>query len=171
MKYKFLCSLLILSVSSYSQDVKFSKIQEIALKNGSKECIYQVEVYNDTNNPICFPVSLSFGFTFNDLDTGEVVNIYPAIDSIVTLSLYYAKADISGSSAKYPALPVIINPNTYAVSNIKFEKPENKHVYLELKYSNDTDLDYHQINKSFQNEPMYRWMDKLHFVNNKFFIF
>src|SRR5881394_3949082 len=107
MKYQLLYSLLILSINSYCQEVKFSKIQEITLKNGSKECIYQVEVYNDTNNPICFPVSLSFGYSFTDLDTGEVINIYPAIDSIVTLSLYYAKADITGSSIKYPALPVI----------------------------------------------------------------
>jgi len=172
MKNKLLYSLLILSLNSYSQDVKFSKIQEITLKNGSNQCVYRVEIYNDTNNPICVPVSLSFGYSFTALDTAEVVNIYVANDSIITLSLYYAKADISGSSAKYPALPVIINPNTYAVANIKFEKPENKHVYLELAYANDTDLDYHQIWKSFENEPMYRWMEKLNsFVRKKFLIF
>ena len=172
MKYKLLGGLLILSVSCYCQEVEFCKIREISFKNGPNQCVYRVQIYNGTQNPICIPVSLSFGFSFTDLDTAEVVNIYPAIDSIVTLSLYYAKDDISGSSTKYPALPVIINPATYAIANIRFEKPENKHVYLELAYSNDTDLDYHQIRNSFENEPMYRWMEKLNsMVYKKFLIF
>src|SRR5678816_1746137 len=170
MRYKLLYSFLILSVSSYCQDVKFAKVQQITLENGSNQCVYRVEIYNDTNDPICIPVSLSFGYSFTALDTGELVNIYPAIDSIVTLSLYYAKTDITGSAVKYPALPVIINPNTYAVANIKFEKPENKHVYLELTYSDDEDLDYHEIWKSFGNEPMWRWMEKLQNIEKKKFL-
>ncbi len=152
--------------NAFCQDVKFVRIGE-----DKSEFIYRLELYNNTNTPICIPMSLSFGYTVNLNDTVEVANIYPANDSSVTFSLYYTKSDIEGSSARYPAVPVIVNPSTYILANIRFKGVEGKKVLLELKLSNDKNLDYYKIRSSFENEPKYRWMDKLKFIDKNYLIF
>lgn len=165
MKVSFLLGLLILCGNGFCQEVNFAKISKTVSKDGLNEYMYRVEVYNNTSKPICIPVSLSFGLAVNLDDTVEVVNIYPARDSSLFFSLYYAKSDIEGSSARYAATPVIVNPNTYLLVNIRFVKAEGKQMFLELKYSYDKNLDYRKIRASFENEPRYKWMDDLNFVD------
>jgi len=168
MRMKLFLGLLILCNKGFCQDVKFTTIGKTISKNDLNECIYRVEIYNNTNSPICIPVSLSFGFSINLNDTIEVTNIYPARDSAVFFSLYYTKSDIEGSSARYAATPVIVNPNTYLLTNIRFVKTEGKQIFLELKCSYDKGLDYHKIRQTFENEPRYKWMDNLDFVDKKY---
>lgn len=164
-KVSFLLGLLILCGNGFCQKINFTKISKTISKDGLYEYIYRVEVYNNTNKPMCIPVSLSFGLAVNLDDTVEVANIYPARDSGLFFSLYYAKSDIGGSSARYAATPVIVNPNTYLLVKIRFVKAEEKQMFLELKYSYDKDLDYNKIRASFENEPRYKWMDDLDFVD------
>jgi hypothetical protein len=171
MRLIFLLGVTLIWTNGFCQDVNFTKIGETRTKEGPSELIYRVELYNNTNSPICIPVSLSFGFTVNLNDTVEVGNIYPAIDSSVTFSLYYIKSDIEGSSARYPAVPVIVNPNTYVLTNIKFTNVKGKRMFLELKCSYDKNLDYYKIRSSFENEPKYKWMDKLNLIDKKYLIF
>jgi len=161
----------IIYTNVFCQDVKITKIGESISERGSDECIYRVELFNYTNTPICIPMSLTFGYTVNLNDTVDVVNIYPANDSSIIFSLYYTKSDIEGSSARYPAIPVIVNPNTYVLTNIKFEKIKEKKMFLELKCSYDKKLDYYKIRSSFENEPKYKWMDSIKFVNKRYPIF
>src|SRR5687768_15618343 len=137
MRVKLFLSLIFIYTNGFCQDLMFTKIGESISKNGSEECIYRLELYNNTNSPICIPVSLSFGLTVNLNDTVEVANIYPAIDSSVIFSLYYTKSDIEGSSARYPGVPVIVNPNTYILTNIRLTKIKGKKMFLELKCTYD----------------------------------
>ncbi|MCX8020823.1 MAG: hypothetical protein N2747_10050 [Chitinophagaceae bacterium] len=173
MRVKFFLSLIITITYTigFCQDVKFTELGESKSKSGLDECIYRLELFNNTNSPICIPVSLSFGFTVNLNDTVEVKNIYPANDSSVTFSLYYTKSELEGSSVRYPAVPVLINPNTYVLTNVRFEKIKEKKMFLELKCSYDKNLDYYKIRSSFENEPKYKWMDKLSFVDKKYPIY
>ena len=159
--------------SAYSQTIKFSKTNETASKNGvSAECVYRIEIYNNTNVPICIPVSLSFGLSADINDTLEVINIYPANDSVLTFSLYYSKSDIKGSSTRYPAAPIVINPSTYFLTNIKFIKTQlHQKAFLELNCSYDKGLEYNKIYASFNKNPKYIWMDKLNFINKKYSIY
>jgi hypothetical protein len=103
-------------------------------------------------------------------DTVEVVSIYPAVDSSITFSLYYTKKEMEGSSARYAAIPVILNPCTYLSTHITFTRPKGKGIFLELKYSYDKNLDFYKIWTSFENEPQYKWMDNLNFVDKKYSI-
>ena len=168
MRLQFFLSLLIIYTSGFCQDIRFTKIGESKSKNDLDECIYRLELYNNTNSPICIPVSLSFGFTVNLNDTVEVSNIYPASGSSVIFSLYYAKSDIEGSSARYPAIPVIVNPNTYLLTNIRFAKVKGGKMFLKLKCSYNKKLDYYKIISSFKKEPKYKWMDNLNFIDKKY---
>lgn len=168
MRFVFLCIFSILNITLFCQSIQFMKVNEIISNQGLCKYVYKVEVYNNTNRPICIPVSLSFGYTVNLYDTVDVVSIYPAVDSSVIFSLYYTKSDIEGSSARYPAIPVILNPCTYLSTYIIFKKPKGKSMFLELKYSYDKNLDFYKIWTSFENEPQYKWMDDLNFVDKKY---
>jgi hypothetical protein len=172
MKIKLNLIFLCLSICSvgFGQDIKFTKISETKLGNGSWEYVYNIELYNDNSTPICIPVSFAFGLTADLSDTVDVSNIYPASDTSLTFSLYYAKS-LEGSSTRYPAIPVIINPGTYFITNIRFIKSQRKSTILELKYSADKNLDYYKILSSFGKSPKYMWMDKLNFKDKKYSFF
>jgi hypothetical protein len=168
MKMKFMLISLIICIGGFSQTMKFTQLSERMLNNNNYEYVYKVELYNDNNIPICIPVSLSFGFVANLDDTIEVSNIYPASDSTLTFSLYYTKSDIEGSSTRYPATPIVLNPGTYLLTNVRFEKTKVKKIFLELKYAEDKNFEYNKIWSSYENNPRYKWMDDLNFVDKKF---
>lgn len=155
-----------------AQTVKFSKISEAQDSTGLYNCIYSIQIYNNTDIPICIPVSLSFGYAPNLYDTIEVADIYPIDDSIVTFSLYYSKYEIERSFARYPAIPVVITPGTYFLTNIWFKKSEkNIKAYLALKCSYDKKLDYYKINDLFMNNPKYVWMNEVNFIDTNYPIY
>lgn len=162
--------LLLLAGNVYSQSVNFTKLTGSAVNNQSDQyTYYKVEIFNNTDIPICIPVSLSFGISANIYDTIEVTDIYTADDSIRTLSLYYTKDELAGSSARYPARPVVINPSTYFITNIKFAASYiSQKIFLELMCSYGKGLDYNKILTSFNNQPKYMWMDNLSFIVKKY---
>lgn len=170
MRVKIFICFLIISTNGFCQDVAFTKISELKSNSGLEECIYQLKLFNNTNRPICIPFSLSFGLTVNLDDTIDVSNIHPLIDSSITFSLYYTKFEIEGSSTRYPAIPVIVNPNTYVLTNIRFTSIKGMKLFLELKYSNDKNLDYYKIRSSFEKEAKYKWMDRLTFIDKKYLV-
>jgi hypothetical protein len=170
LKIKFVLTFSFFWLNGFGQQVKLTNIGTCHSK-GDSNAIYTVEIFNNTNAPICIPVSLSFGSIVNLADTVEVTNIYPSTDSAVVFSLYYSKSDLEESSMRYPAVPIIINPNTYFLTNIKFNKPQRKKVYLELNFSFDKNLDFQKIRSSFENEPKYRWMNDLNFIEKKYLLF
>lgn len=164
--FLFLC----ICGNGFSQDIKFTKLKEVKLSNGSYNYVYKIELYNDNRTPICVPVSFAFGLTADLSDTVDVTNIFPASDTSLTFSLYYAKS-LEGSSTRYPAVPVIINPGTYLITNISFVKSEGTRTILELKYSADKSIEYNKILSLFGESPKYKWMDKLNFKDKKYFFF
>jgi hypothetical protein len=144
------------------------KVGNSVSKEGLTEYFYKVEIYNNTNKPICIPVSLSFGVEIDCEDTVEVVNIYSASDTALFFSLCYTKSEFEGSKTRYSASPMIINPQTYFSTNIRFVNNRSKKMYLVLKYSNDKNIDYKEIRASFESKPQYEWMDTLNFYDKKF---
>ena len=170
---KLIISLILTNVFTYchSQHLAFIKLNESASTKGGLECIYRVEIYNNTNKPFCVPISLAFGYTVSSSDTVEVINTSGGSDTSETFSLYYTKSDLEGSKARYPAIPVLLNPNTYLITNIKFRKAGHKKIYfLKLEYSKDEKLDFYKIFSSYQNEPMFKWMDDLNFTTKNYLI-
>jgi hypothetical protein len=158
-------------MTGIGQIIQFTKILETKVNGFSYDCIYRVQLYNNKESPICIPVSLSFGLMASIDDTVQLSNVYPANDSILVLSFQYAKADLEGSATRYPALPIVLNPGTYLLTNVRFTKENGKKTILELKYSHDKQIDYGKIWSVFKNGPKYKWMDSLNFVNQRYQIF
>jgi hypothetical protein len=165
----FFC--MVICKNSYTQILRFTKLNDAKHKDSSIAYTYNLELYNNTNIPLCIPVSLSYGRTANLQDTVDLAGIYQEDDSVLVLSLYYSKIDIRSSYTRYPAVPVIVNPGTYFLTNFTFSlNPRNKFFYLDLKVCYQK-FDFQKVINDFQNKPQYEWMEELGFIDTKYPIF
>lgn len=160
--------LLLICNSALSQQVKLFKIGENKTKNVTIVNIYSVRIYNNTDKPICIPVSNYFAYKMNAEDTLELADIYSGKDSIIVVSLFWAKRDLEINPQQMPSYPVVINPRTYLLTNIKFEKKSNiKEIYFEFKHSFDPNLDYQKISSSYNTEPKFVWKKYMKFIETR----
>jgi len=67
-----------------------------------------------------------------------------------------------------PSYPIILNPRTYLLTNIKFVKPQNtKEIFFEFTHSFGPDLDYQKIGTSYNSEPKFIWKKSLKFIETR----
>jgi hypothetical protein len=165
---KILIFLLLICSSALSQQVTVFKLREQNIENNAFVNIYSVRIYNNTDKPICVPVSSYFVNRMNVNDTLELGDIYDEKDSVIVVSLFWSKKDLAIDPQQMPSYPVIINPRTYLLTNIKFTKPSNtREIFFEFKHSFGPDLDYQKISASYSSEPKFVWKKSLKFIETK----
>jgi hypothetical protein len=160
--------LFLLCNSALSQQVKLFKIGENKTKKSTDVNIYGVRIYNNTDNPICVPVSNYFVYRINVNDTLELADIYNENDSVIVVSLFWAKKDLDVDPQQMPSYPVVINPRTYLLTNIMFAKKSNiKKIYFEFKHSFGPNLDYQKISSSYNKQPKFVWKKGMKFIETR----
>jgi hypothetical protein len=165
---KILIFLLLICSNALSQQIKVLKLQEQSTDNNASVNTYSVRIYNNTDKPICIPVSNSFAYRMNVNDTLELGDIYSERDSAIVVSLFWSKKDLEIDPQQMPSYPVILNPRTYLLTNIKFVKPSNtKEIFFEFRHSFGPDLDYQRISTSYSSEPKFIWKKSLKFIETK----
>ncbi|GAA4743687.1 hypothetical protein [Flavisolibacter ginsenosidimutans] len=168
MTIKIVPLLLLLCNVALSQEVKIIKTGEGKISGQSAVNYYSVSIYNNTDKPICVPVSNYFSYRMNTNDTLELGGVYSEKDSIIVVSLFWSKKDLEIDPQQMPGYPVVINPRTYLLTNILFHRSSNiKGAYFEFKYSFGPNLDYQKISSSYNAEPKFRWMKTLKFIEDR----
>ena len=159
--------LLFIWSNSFSQQVRLSKAGEQRIAN-KIYLIYNLIVYNNTNKPICVPVSNHFAYRMNVNDTLELGDIYSEKDSLIVVSLFWSKQDLEIDPQQIPSYPVVLNPRTYLLTNIMFTKDTIiKETYFEFKYTFGPELDYQKISSSYYTEPKFVWRRGLKFIDER----
>jgi len=159
---------LLICNSALSQQVKLFKIGENKTTNATVINIYGVRIYNNTDKPICVPVSNYFAFRVNVNDTLELADIYNEKDSVIVASLFWAKKDLEIDPQQMPSYPVVVNPRTYLLTNIMFAKKSNvKEIYFEFKHSFGPNLDYQKIISSYNTQPKFLWKKSMKFIETR----
>lgn len=168
MMTKLVPLLLLLCNAALSQEVRIIKTGEEKAPGGSAVNYYSVSIYNNTDKPICVPVSNYFAYRMNMNDTLELGDIYNEKDSIVVVSLFWSKKDLEIDPQQMPSYPVIINPRTYLLTNIMFNRNSIiREAYFDFKHSFGPDLDYQKISSSYNAEPKFRWKKTLKFIEDR----
>ncbi|MBP7555164.1 MAG: hypothetical protein KA821_02790 [Chitinophagaceae bacterium] len=165
---RILAFLLLICSNAVSQQITVLKLQEQSTGNNTLENTYGVRIYNNTDKPICIPISNSFAYRMNINDTLELGDIYSEKDSVVVVSLFWSKKDLEIDPQQMPSYPIILNPRTYLLTNIKFVKPLNtKEIFFEFKHSFGPNLDYQRISALYNSEPKFIWKKSLKFIETR----
>jgi|GEM_PF-3039795 len=88
---RILAFLLLICSNALSQQITTLKLQEQSAGENALVNTYSVRIYNNTDKPICVPVSNSFAYRMNVNDTLELEDIYSERDSVVVVSLFWSK--------------------------------------------------------------------------------
>ena len=165
---KIIVFLLLICSSALSQQVKVFKLREQSIENNAYVNTYSVQIYNNTDKPICVPISNYFAYRMNVNDTLELGDMDDGKDSSIVVSLFWSKKDLEIDPQQMSSYPVILNPRTYLLTNIKFTKASNtKEIFFEFKHSFGPDLDYQKINASYSSQSKFVWKKSLKFIETK----
>lgn len=152
--------------TAFAQQVAVTKISERPSANGTLS-IYTVRIHNNTNKPICIPVSLDFANRLNEHDILNLGDILQDEDSAIAVSLFWSKPDLEEDPQQKPSYPVVLNPRTYLITNISLEKiPSVKAIQFEFMHAFQG-VDYEKIARSYETEPRFFWMRSLKFIKDR----
>ena len=164
---KVLPFLLLIYSNVFSQKIELFKLGEESLTSTTSLNIYSVRIFNNTDQPICVPVSEYFYHRISANDTLELGNISNK-NEIIIASLFWSKEDLEIDPQQMASYPVILNPSTYLLTNIKVVKSKDiKEIYFDFKHSFGPDLDYRKIIFSYNKEPKFRWKKSLKFIESR----
>jgi len=161
--------LLMICTNSFCQEIQLNKLSDKKMADGSFINFYSLKIYNNTDKPICVPVSIFFAHRVNFNDTLELVDIYnDQEDSVVEVGLVWAKKDLDTNPQQMESYPIVLNPGTYIATNVAISKGTiTKKIYFDFRHSFGPDLNYQKISSSYNTEPKFVWKKSLMFIEKK----
>ena len=151
---KLIIVLLLFSSSLFSQQSKIRILGEEKINDSLVNQIAEVMIFNNTAHPLCLKVSWRIVSKILSRDTIELAP--NMIGNCKYYDLWAFKEDTEIESFDLPRYPLVINSRTCFFATVKVLKNLNcKESWIEYSYINQSDIDYSELVKKFENHQVW----------------